>query len=226
MVSGIMKFCFTVFTSIWGIPNRTKYDIDLIVYCIIFQDVIVGAAIGVILIPVMLPYVEELDKLQVSSPYGALLVLAWSTFLLYIYPNPPIWNTAKGDTATVEGVGAGLSVGAWLNYQAGLGIVAEMSQSLPVPTVTISWLCLSLLRSVIGVLVLVFIRSFSKPFSIALLCRYYNVEKTDVEAQKKLGMEKPQKFISYFIVAVCSVFIVPNLLLLLGIMRMSFYSEF
>jgi hypothetical protein len=74
----------------------------------------------------------------------------------------------------VEGVGAGLSIGAWINCQLGYGIVAEMSQPLPVPTFTISWLCLSLLRSVIGVLVLVIIRSFSKPFSIALLCRYYN----------------------------------------------------
>jgi hypothetical protein len=39
-------------------------------------------------------------------------------------------------------------------------------------------------------------------------------------------MEKPQKFIAYFTVAVGALVIVPNILCLLGIMRMSFYSEF
>jgi hypothetical protein len=37
---------------------------------------------------------------------------------------------------------------------------------------------------------------------------------------------KPQKFIAYFTVAVGALVIVPNILCLLGIMRMSFYSEF
>lgn len=188
-------------------------------------DVIVGALIGIVTIPIMLPYVEVLDKFQTTSPFGAPAVLAGSFFLLYMYPEPPVWNTAKGDTATVSAVGTGISVGSWINYQLGLGF-SKLSTAYEVQTLTISWLGLSLLRSAIGVFILVIIRAIAKPASIALCCRYYNVDKNDVETQRKIGMEKPQKFIAYFTVGIGGLVIVPLILQYIGIMRMSYYSEF
>lgn len=190
------------------------------------QDVIVGAAIGVILIPIMMPYVEFLDRLQATNVFGSALVIVAGSFLLYIYPNPPEWNTAKGDTATVVSVGSGISVGTWVNYHLGYVLASEAIEPLQIPAFNIWWLILALTRSVIGVSILVIVRSIIKPVSIVAFSKLYNVDVKDVDTQRKMGMEKPQKYVAYFIVAFCAVYLVPYVLRYLGLMRMSFYSEY
>ncbi|XP_071159018.1 sphingosine-1-phosphate phosphatase 2-like [Mytilus edulis] len=190
-------------------------------------DVIVGAAIGIILIPLMLPYVEALDNFQVTSMYSPLVVVGGEIFLLYIYPNATIWNTAKGDTATVVGIGAGIAVATWLNYQLGFMIPSEVAKPYHIPSLftIISMIPLAEVRHLIGILVLVITRAVAKPITHKLFCLYYNVDSKDEETQRKIGMEKPQKFVAYFCVGFAAIFIVPNLLRPLGLMRMSFYTE-
>lgn len=74
-----------------------------------FQDVICGALISATLIVVTYPYWETFDRLQLTSPLGA-LVLAF--FLSYTYPELDHYTT-------ILGVSAGCSVGYWMNEAGG-----------------------------------------------------------------------------------------------------------
>ena len=113
-----------------------------------------------------------------------------------------------------------------MNYHLGYSMAAEMTPPYQIPAIDIYCILLALLRSCIGVFVLVIVRAIAKPASILILCKYFNVDPKDVETQRNLGMEKGQKFIAYFCVAIGGLYIVPTLLRSMGLMRMSFYTEF
>ena len=160
-----------------------------------------------------------------THPLGPLVFVGLYFSFCWLYPTQKIWNTARADTANVHGICGGVTSGYWLFYQ--LGWLTKSSQSPPYPvlTVTWNWVYLSFLRTLFGVLILAVIRAIVKPLAIHFLCKLYKIDKKDVEAQRRLGSEVPQKFITYYMVSIGATFLVPLLCSYLGIMRESFYQE-
>lgn len=81
----------------------------------------------------------------------------------------------RGDTTVIVGVGCGSLLGSWVNYQ--LGIIRE--PSLP-PPYTVLWptlnmVGLSLLRTSLGMVVIVAVRAIFKSLSFATICALLQV---------------------------------------------------
>lgn len=184
-----------------------------------------GVAFGCLIIPSVLPWVHDLDLLIVTHPLGPLVFVGCYFLFCWVYPKQKIWNTARGDTANVHGICGGVTSGYWLFYQLGWLTKSRQIQPYPIPPLTWNWVYLSLLRTVIGVLILAAIRAIVKPMAIHFVCRLYKIDKKDIQAQRREGSEVPQKFITYYLVSIGATFLVPLLCSYLGIMRDSFYHE-
>lgn len=81
----------------------------------------------------------------------------------------------RGDTTVIVGVGCGSLLGSWVNYQ--MGIIRE--PSLP-PPYTVLWptlnmVGLSLLRTSLGMVVIVAVRAIFKSLSFATICALLQV---------------------------------------------------
>lgn len=188
-------------------------------------DVLAGVAFGCLIIPSVLPWVHDLDLLIVTHPLGPLVFVGCYFLFCWVYPKQKIWNTARADTANVHGICGGVTSGYWLFYQLGWLTKSRQIQPYPIPPLTWNWVYLSLLRTVIGVLILAAIRAIVKPMAIHFVCRLYKIDKKDIQAQRREGSEVPQKFITYYFVSIGATFLVPLLCSYLGIMRDSFYHE-
>lgn len=81
----------------------------------------------------------------------------------------------RGDTTVIVGVGCGSLLGSWLNYQT--GVIRE--PSLP-PPYTIIWpslnmVGLTLLRTILGLVVIVAVKAIFKSLSFATICALLQV---------------------------------------------------
>lgn len=182
-------------------------------------------AFGCLIIPSVLPWVHDLDLLLVTHPLGPLVFVGCYFLFCWVYPKQKIWNTARADTANVHGICGGVTSGYWLFYQLGSLTKSRQIQPYPIPPLTLHWVYLSLLRTLIGVLILAAIRAIVKPLAVHFTCKLYKIDKKDIQAQRREGSEVPQKFITYYLVSIGATFLVPLLCSYLGIMRDSFYHE-
>lgn len=82
-------------------------------------DVICGALISATLMLVTYPYWETFNWLQFTSPLSLVGALVLALFLSCTYPELGHYTTTRGDTTTILGVGAGCSVGYWVNERLG-----------------------------------------------------------------------------------------------------------
>lgn len=186
---------------------------------------VAGVAFGCLIIPTVLPWVHALDIFQLTNPLAPLVFVGGYFLFCWLYPKQKVWNTARADTANVHGICGGVTSGYWLYYRLGWLTKSEQIQPYPLPSPTLEWVYLSFLRTLIGVLVLSVIRAIVKPLAIHFLCKLYNIDKKDIQAQRREGSEVPQKFITYYMVSIGATFLVPLLCSYLGIMREGFYHE-
>jgi len=177
--------------------------------------------------PCLLPFVERLDTLQMTHQYAPVLTVLGSFMVCFVYPPLAQWSTARGDTATVHGIGSGMSFGMWLNnFMGWMHVVPSANGLYTIPFPTLQWTSLCLLRLAIGVTCLALLKIPLKKFLVASLCYLHSVDKNDIEGTHRKWFEVPQKFFTYFTMSVGAAFVVPALLSYMGIMRESFYSEF
>lgn len=176
--------------------------------------------------PVLLPLVVYLDHQQITHPLAPLVTVLGSFILCFIYPPVKQWNTARGDTATVHGIGGGISFGCWLNYNLGWMHAVPSAAPYPIQMPTVEWFALSVLRYAIGAIIISGGRIVAKKISLRGLSGLYGQDHWDINVQRQMKVETPQKFITYFSISVCASFIIPTLFSYLGIVREAFYTEF
>ncbi|OWF53365.1 sphingosine-1-phosphate phosphatase 2-like [Mizuhopecten yessoensis] len=189
-------------------------------------DVICGILTACMIMPVLLPLVGTFDNLQVTHPLAPLVTVLGSLFLCFVYPPVKEWNTARGDTATVHGIGSGISFGCWLNYYLGWMYAVPSAAPYAISVPTPEWIALSLLRIVLGASLIVLGRQIVKKGSIKFLCYMYGQDSQDIQCLRQMKVETPQKFITYFTISVGSSFLAPLLFRTLSIHREAFYTEF
>ncbi|XP_042888972.1 uncharacterized protein LOC122264244 [Penaeus japonicus] len=79
-------------------------------------------------------------------------------------------GSSPGDTTVIVGVGCGSLLGSWLNYQ--LGITREPTLPPPYTVIwpTLNMAGLSLLRTILGLVVIVAVKAIFKALSFATIC--------------------------------------------------------
>ncbi|XP_060069954.1 sphingosine-1-phosphate phosphatase 2-like [Ylistrum balloti] len=189
-------------------------------------DVICGILTACMIMPVLLPLVGTFDYLQITHPLAPLVTVLGSFILCFVYPPVKEWNTARGDTATVHGIGSGISFGCWLHYNLGLMYAVPSGAPYAIKFPTVEWVALSLVRIAVGASLIAVGRHFAKRGALRFLCYMYGQDRNNIQVQRQMKVETPQKFFTYFTISVGAAFIAPAMFRTFGIHREAFFTEF
>jgi sphingosine-1-phosphate phosphatase 1 len=236
-----------MFNLLSGIPislvylSHNRYNIDLtisIVFATVFccwvccsrlylgmhslLDVIGGVVYAIFIICVSLPFLNTIDEFMLDSNYSPLISLAIGFSLCCFYPNVKMWGTARADTAIIIGTVVGFSVGAFFNNQLGFLQKPDYPPLYDIRSPSIVHL---VLRTLIGLLILIAIRQIFKTFLLRLICFIYNCDHNDPIVRRKKKIELPYNYITYFVIGLNIAFLSPYLFRLLGIERDYSYTE-
>uniref|UniRef100_A0A3Q2YJ02 Sphingosine-1-phosphate phosphatase 2 n=1 Tax=Hippocampus comes TaxID=109280 RepID=A0A3Q2YJ02_HIPCM len=180
-------------------------------------DVVCGVLLAALLLFLTHPYWEAFDRFQLTSRMSPILALTLPLFLSYTYPELEHYSTTRGDTTTILGVGAGCSVGYWVNKQLGETFEPEGVLPVPLPTLTRSALASGTARFLVGVGALVGTRQIMKAVSLHLLFWWHKVPKYDQSARMRKEIEVPSKYATYTAVGLVHSIMVNRVFLLLGL---------
>ncbi len=164
------------------------------------------------------PYWETFDHFQLTSRVSPVVALSLPLFLCYTYPELDHYSTTRGDTTTILGVGAGCSMGYWVNEQLGQTFEPQGVLPVPLPTLTANALALGAARALVGVAALVGTRQVVKTLSLQVLYSWYRVPKNDDSARRRREIEVPYKFATYTAVGLVNSILVNRVFILLGLL--------
>lgn len=179
---------------------------------------ICGALISAALLFFTYPYWETIDHYQLTSLISPVIGFSLPLFLSYTYPELDHYSTTRGDTTTILGVGAGCSVGYWVNQQLGQTFEPQGVLPVPLPSLTVNALALGTTRFILGVVALVGTRQVVKTLSLQALYSYYKVPKNDPDARRRKEIEVPYKFATYTSVGLVNSILVNRAFILVGLL--------
>lgn len=197
-----------------------------------YQDVVGGLLLAALLLPVLLPLVDAMDSFLISHPASPGLLVTTAITLMLLYPGSK-FSSAKEDTAVILGSATGLYLGAWLNFQMGWIRGPPIPPPYPVLWPSYEMFGLTLLRTIIGLTVVVATRAVAKSLSyvimkgIAVLLRKDRLKRakegqvSDLELFVKLG----SKLITYGAIGLNVMCLAPSVFRYLDIERLTFHTE-
>lgn len=170
-----------------------------------------------LLLFVTYPYWEAFDRFQLTSCMSPFIALVLPLLLSYTYPELDHYSTTRGDTTTILGVGAGCSVGYWVNQQM-RQTFEPLRLPAPLPTLTSHVLAVGTARSLLGVAALVGTRQVVRTVSLQVLYWWYKVKENDQSARRRKEIEVPCKFVTYTCVGLVHTILVNRAFVLLGLL--------
>lgn len=176
-------------------------------------DVIVGVLYSVLILLFFLPLLDLIDGFNLSHRYAPLIIVCFHLGLALFSFTLDTWSTSRGDTAQILGTGAGVALASHVNYHLGL-LPDPTSEQLPytMPPLSAGLVGLSVLRLVLGVLVLMAMRALMKALTLPMVCRLVGVPSTDMrKARQHMEVELPYRYIVYGTVGFGVGFLVPLL---------------
>lgn len=173
---------------------------------------ITGALLSAAILGFTFPYWETIDRFQLTSAISPVVGFLLPLFLSYTYPELDHYSTTRGDTITILGVGAGCSVGYWVDERLGQ---TPLVVPAPLPALSADAVARGVARFFIGALALVGTRQVVKTLSLHLLYSWYKVPKSDTAARRRKEIEVPYKFVTYASVGFVNTIVVNRLFKLL-----------
>ncbi|KAM4723539.1 sphingosine-1-phosphate phosphatase 1-like [Anableps anableps] len=176
-------------------------------------DVIAGILYSILILFFFLPALDTIDSFNLTCHFAPLVIVSLPLALALFSFTLDTWSTSRGDTAQILGVGAGVALASHVNQVLGL-VTDPRADQLPltVPSLNVSLVCAAMLRSVLGVMVLVAIRAVMKAITIPLVCRVFRVPSSDVrKARQHVEVELPYRYIVYGTIGFSVLFLVPLL---------------
>lgn len=200
------------------IPRNRLFCLTKLLNVLSLQDVIGGALISAVLLVLLYPAWDTIDHLLLTSPFCPLVSIVMPLVLCYNYPKLDYYSPTRADTTTILGAGAGATVGFWLNNQYTAPANTSENFQLGLPLVISKMVVVVLARSFVGILAVLLTRQLMKSMVLGVLGYWYKFPIGDLEAQRRLEVEVPYKFITYSSVGFSATVIVPWLHELSGLM--------
>lgn len=163
---------------------------------------------------------DLIDGFNLTCRYAPILIICLHLGLGLFSFTLDTWSTSRGDTAQILGTGAGIALASHVNHLLG-ALPDPTPDQLPfiMPPLSLGLVAMTLLRVVLGVLVLVATRAVMKAIAIPLVCRVSGVPSGDVrKARQHMEVELPYRYIVYGAVGFNVLFLVP---LLFRLMQLS-----
>jgi hypothetical protein len=167
---------------------------------------------------------KEFDMFQQSHPIAPLVVLGFCVVQSTVcYPNQSkLSNTTKGDAVQISSVLGGVTLGTWINYQYGFTVDKGQLFQAQIVFPTLTMIGESILRMVIGIVILGALRSLVKNLSIKFFSYIFNLDKPN---KKHPYVETAYKFVTYYVVGFGIISLVPYTHFLLGLGRSAYFNE-
>ncbi|KAK6166735.1 hypothetical protein SNE40_023364 [Patella caerulea] len=179
-------------------------------------DVSVGVIYTVLITAVTLPVVDGFDNFLQMHPLSPVII--WMIGLAgctVCYPAEGK-DIAKGAGVRIVAIYMGLSTAIWLNYQLGVSTLPTASTPYHVMTPSLKWLILSLLRFVLGTVVLAVSKTILQKFSVQYFSYLANLKKPN---KLHPSVETGYIIVTYSILGILLQFGIPFMFKLLGISR-------
>ncbi|XP_070576858.1 sphingosine-1-phosphate phosphatase 2-like [Ptychodera flava] len=181
-------------------------------------DIIVGLIFSAIIVAVVAPYLHIIDEFFCRHEYGAITALVVGITMSVCYPTLDRWSAARGDATLILGVATGAMVGMWLkNYYNILPLdpVEPLPYDIPIPD--LKWFVLMVVKTLIGLPVLLLTRLIMKPLTYAVVCFILGIPHSEAKATERVVVELPRKFFTYMAVVLNACLTVPSLYVYLGL---------
>lgn len=190
-----------------------------------FLDILAGLVLAALLMVILVPVVDFIDQLQLTSVYSPLVTVPAVVAMTKFYPKSDRWSPARGDTCVILGAGSGILLGSWLNYQT--GIIQGPAMEPPFPIIWPEWnvFALALTRAVIGILCLLSSRGIGKLVVFSLVCYLRKLDPRDPNTRIRASVEVPYKLITYIGMGLTITFLSPAVFRFLHIERPTMYTE-
>ncbi|KAK7907838.1 hypothetical protein WMY93_016450 [Mugilogobius chulae] len=182
-------------------------------------EVITGFLYTLLILAVLQPLLERIDTFYMTGDFAPLVIVVSHVGFGLVAFSLDSWSTSRGDTAQGLGTAAGVALATYVNYQLGLLDDYPLS-SLPLtlPALSAALVVRSVLRFLVGVVVLLVTRMGMKAVTIPFLCQVYGLPADDVRrARQLMRVELPYRYIVYTVVGFNCVSVVPVLFSLLNL---------
>uniref|UniRef100_A0A1B6D3K7 Phosphatidic acid phosphatase type 2/haloperoxidase domain-containing protein n=1 Tax=Clastoptera arizonana TaxID=38151 RepID=A0A1B6D3K7_9HEMI len=195
-------------------------------------DIVAGLILALVLMIIIVPIVDILDLTLLTSRWSPIILIVISITMIALHPCGIHWTPTRGDSTVILSVCVGIYIGAWINYQ--LGYMSFVSYP---PPYTIIWpsygmIGLGLLRTVIGLIGIIATLAVCKSASYATLSALLQVHSDELQnsctsqnSKARTIVELGYKYVTYLLLGINIVYLLPNVFKLLSIQRPTFYTE-
>lgn len=174
---------------------------------------------------ILIPFIDIIDHFTLTSPIAPPTILVVSILMIIFYPDAGHWTPSRGDTILIIGVGAGVTLGSWLNYQWGIIRGPPMPPPYKIIWPTYEMMGLTALRTCIGILVVVATRAFFKSITYALVCYLLKLDPRDKKSRQVSLADTTSKFITYTAIAFNVTYLSPAVFRFMNIERLTMFTE-
>ena len=196
------------------------------------QDIYVGLAFASFLLCLVVPLADLADFFLLSSPLAPMITITLSGAAVYFYPGSDRWTPARGDTTVILGCYLGTQLGAWCNFQLGILKGPPLPPPYPILWPTYQVYGQTLLRMILGAVVLIATRAIAKPIVHYVTSYLIGADpeemkrvKPDINNKPKLITELSTKFFVYLAVGFNCIFTAPVVFRAIGCERATFHTE-
>lgn len=183
-------------------------------------DILVGLVLAWALLFVLCAVSLPAEAWLLGRPWGAPLAAA---LLLYLYPAPPRWTPARGDTClvvtTVSGIWAGQALLPRLGLLPTAAPAFHVGAAAPYAFGALAGLALIVARTAVGLAASVVVRTLVKAVTYPVLCALHGVDPRLESSRQRGTIELPCKFITYLSMGLTMSVGAPWLFSLAGIHR-------
>jgi sphingosine-1-phosphate phosphatase 1 len=188
-------------------------------------DVIAGVLYSMLVLIMVMPILEPVDRFMLDNSFSPYIALTVGFLLCVFYPSLKQWSTARGDTTIIIGTVVGFSVGSYLNNNMGYIHRPDEPPLYDIHFPNAIGYIFGVLRTVMGLLILVATRQFFKSSLLKFMCYLHGLNSSDESAKKQKKIELPYYYITYFAIGLNVAFTSPYLFRLLNIERDYSYTE-
>lgn len=182
-------------------------------------DVIAGFLYTILILIIFYPLVDLIDNFNQTYKYAPLIIIGLHLILGIFSFTLDTWSTSRGDTAEILGSGAGIACGSHAAYNLGISLDPSLhTLPLAIPPLTVTLFGKAILRVVIGMLLVLFVRDIMKKVTIPLACKLFGIPCHDLrQARQHMEVELPYRYITYGTVGFSITFLIPYIFSFIGI---------
>ena len=162
----------------------------------------------------MLPFVDRIYNFQLNVTLSPLLNFLIGIILMKCYPSLKQWSTARSDTTCILGSAFGLCSAATAMNQIGL---LQKPLIPPLYSIFAHKLCISVLRSILGMIILYATRQIVKTIVLWATSAIYGLNSRNPETKRFVKVEMPYYYLTYFAIGFNIIFTCPLVFHVIGI---------